>query len=239
MQSAGQLKKFVNLHIVPDNIDTTGALFDEDLATKSLSKKIASFVNQLDDDFLNIESWSIFNAWLDCHVDTNSDNYDIFRSWQHFQWEPQPDTVKLPLFNTATPTIAAAFSEKHAPELTPTERLILDNSKSLRLDFFEVVGVQDDYVTLFGTIYPAKVAVFNGEVSSKARIGEFLFANVMPVDSSRHVFLGRSALLPTGCHKPINEFRDFVARCKTMPREFKSFESDVFNLFYDLTRECP
>lgn len=230
-------KKFSNLQIVPEIAEASDTLINEEKAAHLLITKLESFIDSLEDDYLNVESWSVFNAWQESSFNRDCKNIGLFRSWQCFQWKPDPSTVKHNLFNDSTRTIASAFIQAHSAQLTAEEIKIVENLRTLRLDLYEIVGIQENYITLYGIIHQAKVMVFNTDVSSNVRIGEYIFASVLTVDPLRSIFLGKSQPLPRACQEAISDFKKFVRRCESIPRNFENFESDILNLYYDLSRD--
>ena len=151
-----------------------------------------------------------------------------------YHWTPDPSTVKSPYFNDSTKTIAEVYLNQHQNTLTDEQIYILAEARNHPLDLYEVVALNGEYLTLYGLISQKKVAVYHPELSSKARIGEYTLAAVLPIDRLRSIFLGHSQLINRRAKPLIREFCDFIARCETIPRTFKNFESDLFNLFYDL-----
>lgn len=230
-------KKYLNLQLVSDIADTSDLLLDEENAAQVLLKRLETFIDALDDDYLNVESWSVFNAWQESSFDRDCKNVNLFRSWQCFQWKPDPATVKHNLFNDSNRTIASVYLKDHVNELSKEELKIVENLSSLRLDLYEIIGIQENYITLYGILHQAKVIVFNTDVSLNVRIGQYIFASVVAVDPLRSIFLGKSRPLPRECHDAISDFQKFVRRCESNPRNFESFESDILNLYYDLSRD--
>lgn len=232
------LNKPVHLRVVEDVFVPAIDLRARDEAAQELLSRVASYVQTLNDDYLNIEPWFIFHAWLDYRFEPFAKCHNIFRAWQLFHWTPDPSTVKDPVFGDAVRTIVAAFTKSNQGRLNADELEILKRASQEQLDLYEVVAVKETQIILFGLISRRKIHVYHPTLGGHTTPGEFLLASAIVAQDDTYILLGVSDPLPKEAAPDVNEFCDFIDRCDpSTPRTFKSFESDVFNLFYDLTQD--
>lgn len=233
------LNHSVQLSVVKDTFSLPVDLRKEDEAAQDLLNKMTSFVLTLDDDYLNVEPWFIFHAWLDYRFEPFAKCHNIFRAWQLFHWLPDPTTVREHIFDTETNTIAAAYLKSNSKSLTAEEIRLLKQAQTEQLDLYEVIAAKDSQLILFGLINRRKIHAYHPTLGERASAGEYLLASAVLAHEETHILLGASDLLPIDSMPQVREFCDFIDRCDpSTPRVFKSFESDVFNLFYDLTQDA-
>jgi hypothetical protein len=235
---ANNKKKKSLLKIAPDLDDSLHILLRESQIAQNLLQLLSSFVKSFNDDYLDTESWFVFHAWLDVHPTSDSPYYSLFQAWQLFHWNPDPSTVQPKLFNKKVKTLASAFIKVHHDQLNDEQVQMLERAQKQQLDIYEITSLNQHYLTLYGIISQTKIVVYHPNLSTKARVGEYIFASTLPVNQMQHVFLGVSQFFPREAKVRISEFSRFLSRCKPdIIRDFKNFESDIFNLFYDLNQE--
>lgn len=202
---------------------------------RSVMSALEKFVTELGDEYLNEEPWFVFRSWLDFRFDPDSPHIHIFRAWQMFHWEFDPSLVNLSLGNTDVHTLAQAYLQVHRGQLDPATIALIEEAQNQPLDFYEVSEVNSDYVMLFGLISKQKALVYEKDIQEKLKTGEFLMAHLLPVVDSTHVFIGMSEVVPAEAKGHMKEFCKFLDRAMgKCPRHFRTFDSDVFNLYYDL-----
>lgn len=233
------INKPVLLSVVEEKFAPPVALRTEDESAQQLLDKVSAFVQSLDDDYLNIEPWFIFHAWLDYRFKPFAKCHNIFRAWQLFHWMPDLTTVKEHIFNSEINTIAGANVNLNRESLSTHELKLLSQAQAAQLDLYEVVAAQGTQLILFGLISRKKILVYHPTLGGSAVAGEYLLAAAVLAHEEMHILLGVSDLLSKESMPQVREFCDFIDRCDpSTPRVFKSFESDVFNLFYDLTQDA-
>ncbi len=226
----------LKLHLVPDLIEQSDASIDGKISlAHSLLERLSEFVIAQNDDYLMIEPWFIFRAWLDFRCNLNSPYYSVFRSWQMFNWMPDLSTVKLTQFDCDHRSLAAIYLKLYRYRLSAEEILILTDGQRQRIDLYEVQGcTRGVALRLHGIVSGEELSVYDQKLSQFANRGDYILAHALPIGERRHIFMGASPLIPAYAKGNIDLFRKLV-RAQCPGSRAANMESDLFSLFYELS----
>jgi hypothetical protein len=202
---------------------------------KKMMKSLEDFVNSLHDPYVDVEAWSVFHVWQDREFKSSVPYFSVFRAWQMFKWEPDPDTLALPLDENCK-TIAEAYLKLKRATLEPEQIALIERSIRTCPDFFEIQSFDDEVVTATGTINKSKFKIYHPGLSRLTRSGDYLMAHLADAGEGVHILLGTSQPISRSAKSYVTEFCRFIELSNSCPNEFQSIQSDFLNLFYDLLR---
>lgn len=198
---------------------------------------LEKFVDALNDEYIDIEAWSIFHVWLDGRPQKDVPYYPAFRMWQLFHWQPAAETVPLPI-DRKCKTIAEAYLKLKGESLPPEHAKILKSAVKNHPDIYEVCMFNGDLVSALGCINQKKIIIYAPELSRKGKSGDYLMAQAIPATKECFILLGASHFLSRRSKPLVQQFCDLAQRCEKSGPAFESLQSDFFNLFYDLVKSA-
>lgn len=199
---------------------------------RELLKKLDYFLASQEDDYINIEAWSIFHVWQDRHLNIHAPYFSFFRAWQLFHWHPEPSTLALPL-DESCHTIAEAYLRLNQIS-TEHEKNFVRSAVNTLPDIFEISSFDGPIVFATGIISKKKIRIYQPGLSKSIRSSDYLVGQSIPVDNGVHILLGSSPPIDRKAKILIADFRNFIESCDSTSVQFNIIESDFFNLFYDL-----
>lgn len=201
---------------------------------QSALRGLEDFVASLNDEYIDVEAWSVFHVWLDGRPEKNAPYFSAFRSWQLFHWQPAPETVPLPI-GANCKTLAEAYLKLHGDKLDSKHSEILKCGIKHSPDIYEVAMFNGDFISAIGSISGKKIVIYQPGASTQGKSGDFLMAHAIPASSDCHILLGASNFISRKAKPLVQKFCDLAKQCdNSSPDAFELIQSDLFNLFYDL-----
>ncbi len=218
--------------LVKQNFVTSDHL---DMAQSAL-KGLEEFVATLNDEYIDVEAWSVFHVWLDGRPEKNAPYFSAFRAWQLFHWQPAKGTVPLPIDDNCK-TIVEAYLKIMGSKLGPRQIDILSKGVAHSPDIYEVCMFDADQVTAVGLISRKKITIYQPGFSKAGKSGDYLMAHAIPACDQCHILLGASHFISRKAKPLVQQFCALAEKVdNSQPGAFESLQSDFFNLFYDLIK---
>lgn len=206
-----------------------------DLARSTIDG-LESFVTALNDEYIDVEAWSVFHVWLDGRPEKNAPYFSAFRAWQLFHWQPALGTVPLPL-NEDCKTIAEAYMKIMGDKLSPAQIEILKKGVAYSPDIYEVHMFDGNQVSAVGLISGEKITIYQPGFSSLGKSGDYLMAHAIPACEQNYILLGASHFISRKAKPLVQQFCALTKKVdRSKPGAFELIQCDFFNLFYDLIK---
>jgi hypothetical protein len=197
-------------------------------------KGLEDYVAALNDEYIDVEAWSVFHVWLDGRPEKNAPYFSAFRAWQLFHWRPATGTIPLPIDDQCK-TIAEAYLKLKAERLDTKYIDVLKKGVKYSPDIYEVCMFDGDLVTAIGSISGKKITIYQPGLSRMGKSGDYLMAHAIPVSDDCSILLGASDFISRKAKPLVRKFCELAQRCdNSSPGAFEDLQSDFFNLFYDL-----
>lgn len=197
---------------------------------------LESFLTALNDEYIDVEAWSIFHVWLDGRPEKNAPYFTAFRAWQLFHWKPAPGTVPLPIDENCQ-TIAEAYLKLNEANLEASHVEIIKKAIKHSPDIYEVCTFDGDRITAIGLISRKKITIFQPGLSLAGKSGDYLMAHAIPAKDDCYILLGASNFISRTAKPLVQIFCSLAEKVdNSKPGAFELIQCDFFNLFYDLVK---
>lgn len=168
--------------------------------------------------------------WLDEKVDRSAEDWNLFRSWYLFHWQPQSAEARSP------GPVAHSYAQKFANSEAEHD-LIIAGTKS-PLDFYEILEIPEpECFYVKSLLLGFRHSFAFRELPKDLKTGDIFLGHIVPLKADTGLFSGYSRPLDRSAKYAIARLRvDLITRRKVdFVENFGLFESDLLNLYYDLT----
>ncbi len=199
-------------------------------------KGLEDYVAALNDEYIDVEAWSVFHVWLDGRPERNAPYFSAFRAWQLFHWQPAPGTLPLPISDRCK-TIAEAYLTLKAEHLDMKHAEVIKKGIKYAPDIYEVCRFDGDLVSAIGSISRNRISIYQPGLSRLGKSGDYLLAHAIPINDDCFILLGSSDFISRKAKPLVQKFCELAERCdNSRPGAFESIQCDFLNLFYDLNK---
>lgn len=179
------------------------------------------------------EAWSTFRVWMSESVDFQADDWRLFMAWYVFHWHadraasPEKAQVNAEIFMVAQPNYPSIQKE------------ILTSAVQSPLDFYEIYQLNEWECFYTKSLFLGLQHSFSfPRLPEGFRPGDIFFGKIVQVREDKGILVAHSPPLPNEAKVAIVQLRqDLIQQRKAdFTQNFSLFDSDVFNLYYDLSQ---
>lgn len=181
------------------------------------------------------EAWNAFRVWLSSELDPSAEDWRLFLFWYIFHWQPSDH----PLPCSFEESIAGRAFLTLREETSPRQEAFLRAAASSPLDFYEVYRLQEWDCFYVKSLLLGQEGSFSfRELPPEFTEGDIFFGKVIPLQEDQGVLAAHSAIFTSSAKVPISALRLELIKDRRadFSRNFRTFDSDVFNLYHDLLK---
>lgn len=177
------------------------------------------------------EAWKLFRVWQEARLDPESEDWQLFLTWYVFHWK-----AELPN-NLVKTTIANKFITAARNIFTSEELQIIESCCKTNLDFYEVHELPE-----FGFFYVKSLLLgyqygyrFD-QLPDDLKAGDIFLGKFAHIVDDRGVILAKSRSFGQDAKILIGNLRINLikSRREDFIQDFSTFDSDIFNVYFDL-----
>ncbi len=167
--------------------------------------KMVRFVRSLFGERSLDEAWEEFACGCD-ELEPDGPEIQLFHPWMIYDWIPK---VPGRVGRANTRPVAQLYLDEHAAELPPEEARYLQRTLTTSISFHDVVEVEPGRrLRLRDVLLQTEQDVFEKSGSETLRVGDVIFARVVPYDGVALIIGSGSVALPPIEKHPILRLRE-------------------------------
>jgi hypothetical protein len=179
------------------------------------------------------DAWRTFRVWQSAWIDYKSEDWRLFLAWYVFHWRVADEQNELP---EAGP-LAALYAAECPEEISPAEQKMLATAMGSPLDFYEIYELPEPncfYLKSLFLGYQHSYAFTS--LPPNLKTGDVFFGKIVHFRDDKGVIAAHSRPFPSTAKVAIAYIRRqlILGRKEEFIKNFSLFDSDLFNLYYDL-----